>query len=125
VARSTPRQNLSLGEAQRSDAGQSTGYGGRDPEHGRPERPHDVDHRRRNFNSTRLFRWRYTPIGDWGSEEPVSALLDEDFLNTGNGVRNPQVAGTDAEGNLLVIWEERDAASSGMGRIQARRFHAG
>lgn len=76
-------------------------------------------------NTSRLFHWNFVPNTGWSGANPVSDISNHDFIATGWGVRNPYVAGADAQGNLLLTWEERDSASGGLGRVQARRLHAG
>lgn len=78
-----------------------------------------------NGNVSRLFQWAFQPGAGWGGAEPVSAISANDFIATGHGILNPQVAGADAAGNLLVAWEERNSADAGRGRIQTRRWLAG
>jgi hypothetical protein len=73
------------------------------------------------FNgNSRLLEWRYQ--NGWTGAMPVSDLSGHDFNETGLGIRNPRVAGTDAAGNLLVAWEERTAADAGRGRVLMRRW---
>ena len=76
-------------------------------------------------NSSRLVHWNYVPNTGWSGANPVSEISNHDFIASGWGVRNPYVAGADAQGNLLLTWEERDSASGGLGRVQTRRLHAG
>jgi hypothetical protein len=76
-------------------------------------------------NSSRLFHWNFMPNTGWSGANPVSEISNHDFIATGWGVRNPYVAGADAQGNLLLTWEERDTASGGLGRVQTRRLHGG
>jgi hypothetical protein len=76
-------------------------------------------------NSSRLFQWSFVPATGWSGATPVSEISNHDFIATGWGVLNPYVAGADAQGNLLLAWEERDTASGGLGRVQIRRLQAG
>jgi hypothetical protein len=78
-----------------------------------------------NGNASQLFQWSYNPGSGWGSAEPVSDLATDDFIALGWGIVNPQVAGADAAGNLLVTWEERRLDNGGRGRVVARRWLAG
>lgn len=75
-------------------------------------------------NASRLFEWAYMPPFGWSGATPVSDIATSDFVATGHGVTNPQVAGADTAGNLLVTWEETDTAHAGRGRIQVRRHLA-
>lgn len=78
-----------------------------------------------NGNASRLFEWARDANGGWGGAQPVSDLASEDFIATGQGIFNPQVAGADAAGNLLVTWEERRAVDGGRGRVVVRRWLSG
>ncbi len=78
--------------------------------------------------SSRLFRWVYLPgtNGGWGAAEAVSAVNSSNFLTSGQGVTNPQVAGTDAEGNFIVTWQDRvTGGDNPLSHLSARRFHNG
>ncbi len=78
--------------------------------------------------SSRLFRWVYTPgaNGGWGGPEGVSAVNSSNFLTSGQGVTHPQVAGSDAEGNFVVTWQDRvSGGDDPLSHVSARRFHAG
>lgn len=75
---------------------------------------------------SRLFRWWYDPqFSSWGGPEAVSDNVAGNFLATGNGVRDPSVSGSDAEGNFIVSWLERVAdGDNPLSHLRARRFHA-
>ena len=78
--------------------------------------------------SSRLYRWVYTPgsNGGWGGPEGVSAINSNNFFTSGQGVTNPQVAGSDAEGNFIVTWQDRVASGDEpLSHVSARRFHNG
>ncbi len=78
--------------------------------------------------SSQLFRWVYVPgtNGGWGAPEAVSAVNSSNFLTSGQGVTNPQVTASDAEGNFIVTWQDRVAGGDDpLSHLSARRFHNG
>jgi hypothetical protein len=73
--------------------------------------------------SSRLFRWVFQNA-QWSAAEAISEPSPNNFLTTGLGVYSPQVSGVDAEGNFVVVWQDRVAAGDNpLSHVNARRFH--
>ncbi len=79
-----------------------------------------------NGNTSTVFHRTYLPGTGWSSAQALSPVNPNDFVATGLGMFDPTIAGADAEGNLIVTWQERQAGGDdALSQVHARRFHAG
>ena len=78
-----------------------------------------------NGDTSTVFHRSYLPATGWSSAQALSPVNPSDFVATGLGLFDPTVAGADAQGNLIVTWQERQASGDEpLSQVHARRFHA-
>lgn len=75
-------------------------------------------------NTSTVLHRTYVPGTGWSAARALSPVDPSDFVATGLGQFDPTIAGADAEGNLIVTWQEHVAGGgTALRQVHARRFH--